>query len=271
MKSINLPLHQITDKELGDWFAAHPEWKPETRRSYRAGLRGFFAWALKRGHVTDDPALEIDPVSIPRAVANPAPEVVYQQALLSSSTRVQMMLRLAAEAGLRRGEISRVNIDDVRESRGGPELLVHGKGNHERMVPITSDIAALIVKTATGAAGWLFPSRLDPANHVTPEWVGISCARVLPGSWSLHKLRHRFATRAYRGTHDIRAVQELLGHSSVAITQRYVACDGDDMRAAMMAAIPGKFLDAESRIPATHNAKNPPRRAEAPQGGKRHQ
>ena len=51
----------------------------------------------------------------------------------------------------------------------------------------------------------------------------------------MHKLRHRFATRAYRGSRK-RAVQALLGHSSVATTERYAADDDDDIRAAMMAA-----------------------------------
>lgn len=52
----------------------------------------------------------------------------------------------------------------------------------------------------------------------------------------MHTLRHRFATRAYRGTRNIRAVQELLGHSSIATTQIYTAVDDEEMRAAMLAA-----------------------------------
>lgn len=55
--------------------------------------------------------------------------------------------------------------------------------------------------------------------------------------WTLHKLRHRFASKAYRGTRNLRAVQELLGHANVAITERYTAVDDDEMRAAMMAAV----------------------------------
>jgi integrase len=52
----------------------------------------------------------------------------------------------------------------------------------------------------------------------------------------MHKLRHRFATRAYRGSGNLRAVQVLLGHSSVATTERYTAVDDDLIRAAMMSA-----------------------------------
>jgi integrase/recombinase XerC len=49
-------------------------------------------------------------------------------------------------------------------------------------------------------------------------------------------LRHRFATRAYRGSRNLRVVQVLLGHSSVATTERYTAVDADEIRAAMVSA-----------------------------------
>jgi site-specific recombinase XerD len=58
---------------------------------------------------------------------------------------------------------------------------------------------------------------------------------MLPDHWTMHTLRHRFASRAYRGTPNLGAVQVLLGHASIATTQRYTAVD-DEIRAAMEAA-----------------------------------
>jgi len=64
----------------------------------------------------------------------------------------------------------------------------------------------------------------------------VICSELLGEHVTLHMLRHRFATRAYRATRNIRAVQRMLGHSSLAITERYLECDDDEMRAAMLGA-----------------------------------
>lgn len=240
-RSINLPPDRIRYSDLIDWFSIHAEWKPETRRSYRAGIRGFFAWATKHKHISDDPSAEIPQVSVPKAVVIPAPDSVFEEAVQVPDLRTALMLRIAGETGMRRAEVAAVHTRDLRYSPKGPQLVVHGKGARERVIPITTGLAALIAKgpashTVGGpSGGWLFPSQRG--GHVSAQWVGALCSRAMPGIWTVHKLRHRFASRAYRGTRNIRAVQELLGHSNVAITQRYTAVDDDEMRAAMMAAV----------------------------------
>ena len=71
--------------------------------------------------------------------------------------------------------------------------------------PGTPDLAAY----AWGSSGWLFP---DGAGGLpSPDWVGGLVGKVLPAGYTMHTLRHRFATRAYRGSRNLRAVQTLLG------------------------------------------------------------
>lgn len=74
-------------------------------------------------------------------------------------------------------------------------------------------------------------------EHRSPHHVGKLMAGALPDHWTAQALRHHFATRAYRGSRNLRAVQVLLGHSSVATTERYTAVDDDEIRAAMMSAM----------------------------------
>lgn len=81
--------------------------------------------------------------------------------------------------------------------------------------------------------GWAFPSRTG--LHLVPATVGDLIERALGDPWTAHTLRHSFASRAYAVSHDMRAVQVLLGHASLLTTQLYVAAEQDAMQAAVMA------------------------------------
>jgi integrase len=147
------------------------------------------------------------------------------------------MLRLAGEAGLRRAEVAQVHHRDLSAGLDGASLLVHGKGGKLRVVPISESLAAALRAAHTPGMpedSWLFPTGLG--GHLSPDVVGRLVARALPDGWTMHTLRHRFGTRAYRGTRNLRAVQVLLGHESIATTERYTAVDDAEIRAAMIAA-----------------------------------
>lgn len=202
-------------------------WQLETRRSYNNALRRFFGYLVEVEKIAEDPTLKLPKVPTRPPVARPTPDDVWAAALMRADDRGRLMMRLAAEAGLRRSEVAKVHSRDLL---AGPSLLVHGKGAKDRVIPISDDLAGHIAN----ASGWLFPGRFG--SHANPKSVGNIVSELLPDGWSMHTLRHRFATRAYRATRDIRAVQMLLGHASIATTQRYLATSDDEMRAAMLAA-----------------------------------
>lgn len=236
--------HDLSSTDLRDWFAAERitrDWKRETHRSYRSGAAGFFQWAHTAGHLDTDLSRDLPPIKPAQPKPRPTPMRVWKAAKLAADPRVMLMMRLAAEAGLRRGEVARVHTNDLRDDFDGALLLVHGKGSRERVVPITDELADAIGAGAAGhtpgapADGWLFPGRRGA--HLSPKRVGELCSQSMPDIWTLHTLRHFFASNAYRGTRNLRAVQELLGHASIATTQRYTAVDNEETRAAMMAAV----------------------------------
>ena len=146
------------------------------------------------------------------------------------------MARLAGEAGLRRAEVAQVHRDDLGEDINGWSLIVRGKGDKQRIIPITDSLANAINEYSSGYSprGFLFPGQID--GHISPNRVGVVLSKLMPPGWSMHKLRHRYASRGFAGTHNIRAVQEALGHSSVATTQRYTAVSSRDVRAVSEAA-----------------------------------
>lgn len=217
---------ELSEGELLAWLGSMA-WSRETRRSVYASLRAFF------GHVGRRDLAECLP-SVPAAepLPRPTPDRELAAALRAADARTAMILRLAAEAGLRRSEIAQVHADDVGADLLGSSLLVHGKGGKLREVPISEALAAAIRLRAGG--GWLLPGAVG--GHLSARRVGELATDVLPGGWTLHSLRHRFATRAHAATSDLLAVSRLLGHASVATTQRYVATDAARLRRVANAA-----------------------------------
>lgn len=229
-REIALPMSVIVLDDLTGWLAAQ-DWRPNTRRSYRSSLRTFYSWAMATGRAVHSPAHLLPAVKVPRARPRPAPEVAYQFALTVADDRARLAILLAAQCGLRRGEIARTRSEHVERDLVGWSLRVTGKGGHVRIVPMTDALAAMIFARPDG---WLFPS--SHGGHLTPHHLGKLVSRCLPDTLTTHTLRHRCATVSYAATRDLRAVQELLGHAKPETTAIYTQVPDDAIRAAMNAA-----------------------------------
>lgn len=149
--------------------------------------------------------------------------------------RTALMVRLAGEAGLRRAEVAQVHARDLMEDLTGWSLLVHGKGDRERVMTLSRPLATLLrARLLAVGGGYAFPG--DDDGHLSPRWVGRLVADALPEGWTMHTLRHRFATRFHEASgRDVFLTQEALGHASPVTTQRYVAVGRDRMRAVVEA------------------------------------
>lgn len=215
----------VSADDLIGYMAAHA-WAPETRKSIRASVRGFYAWAVETGRMDSDPSARLPSVTVTTPIPHPTPDAVWREARVTADPRTLLMLNLAALAGLRRAEIAGLHTDDLVAG----SLRIVGKGGKERRVP-----AHPILEDALRALprGYVFPG--NDNGHLSPDRVGRIMAAALPGEdWTAHSLRHRFATRAYAGQRDLLTVQQLLGHSSVATTQRYTQVPDDALRRAVL-------------------------------------
>lgn len=215
-----------TSAQLEDALSVR-RWSPETRKSARASLRAFYRWARAAGLVEADPTASLPTVRVPLGAPRPTPEAVLDRALALADRRGRLMLLLAARGGLRCAEISQVHPRDL----AGPVLYVHGKGGKTRRVPLLDEELLHAIRTADG---FLFPGRTR--GHLAPCTVSDLLGELLPDGWTAHTLRHRFASRAYAGTKDLGAVQELLGHARPETTRRYVVVPDDHLVAAVAAA-----------------------------------
>lgn len=186
---------------------AEQQWKPETLKAYRNTIASFFRWLRKSGRRNDDPSLDVPRVKKPRAHPRPCPDKYIRAAMEMATPSERLMIRLGAECGLRRGEIAAVHSDDVVADSIGHSLIVRGKGDKQRIVPLPDDLATAVMD----ARGYLFPGRFG--GHVEESYIGDHVSHLLPAGYAAHTLRHRFATTAYAATHDLFVVAELLGMS----------------------------------------------------------
>ena len=218
----------VTTEQIVQVFARQ-QWKPETRKAYRNTISSFFRWLHKSCRRSDDPSLDVPRVKKPHAHPRPCPDKYITAAMEKATAAEKLMIRFGAECGLRRGEIARVHSDDVVADSTGHSLIVRGKGDKQRIVPLPDDLAAIVMD----ANGYLFPGRFG--GHVEESYIGDHISHLLPDGYAAHTLRHRFATTAYAATHDLFVVAELLGHESVETTEHYVAMPDGRLREATAA------------------------------------
>ena len=202
-----------------------------------SGLRTFFAFLVREGHLATSPGAGISSPKLPKKLPGilSVDEVLH---LLNSmgaegilGARDRALLELLYATGIRVSELVGLNGRDVHVPSA--TARIRGKGRVEREVPLTGPSiqaleAYLELRKAAGAelssAGPVFlnarGSRLTDRSvrRILDRWIlrAAIARRVSP-----HKLRHSFATHLLAGGADLRGIQELLGHKSLSTTQKY--------------------------------------------------
>lgn len=215
---------EITFDDCVQWLGTK-RWSAEMRRGHRGILRVFYGWALESGRIESNPAAKLRVVKRGYHVARPVIDDDYRLALAKADDRERLALRLAAELGLRAAEVAHVHSRDIVERGEYRSLIVHGKGNKQRVLPLTEGLHGAL---RARPAGFIFPGQID--GHISPAYMSKLISRLLPAGVTMHQLRHRFATRAYAVDRDVFAVQQLLGHASPKTTQQYVQVVDYDLR-----------------------------------------
>jgi len=230
-----------------------------------AAIRSFYRYLLREQVVTADPTLDLGPPRPSRRLPHvltveevnrllAAPDPATPEGL-----RDQAMLELMYSSGLRVSELVGLDIGDVDLDREVVRCL--GKGNKPRLVPVGSRaVTALLAYQRRGRPA-LTRRRMSPALFVSRRgrltrqafWQIVRrYARVAGITKRLtpHVLRHSFATHLLEGGADLRAVQEMLGHASIATTQVYTHLTREHLRTVYARAHPRDAL----RIPARRRA-----------------
>lgn len=241
-------LEGIRREGLFDYLAwrAAEGYSPRSNARLLSALRAFFAWQLRTGARDDDPSALIDPPKLPRSLPKALGESQVE-AMLSApdvdapeGLRDRAMLELMYACGLRVSEL--VNLPAMAVNLRQGVLRVTGKGSKERLVPlgeVAQDWLERYLSTVRPALAGGRPVPPMAGSSDAPLFIdgersaltrqafwllvkryaalaGIDPARVSP-----HGLRHSFATHLLNHGADLRALQMLLGHSSLSTTQIY--------------------------------------------------
>lgn len=218
-----------------------------TRATTRGTFLAFYGFLEAEGLRRDNPALRLPVVKIPPHRPRPYTQEQIDRLLSTGAyRRTRAMILLAAYQGLRASEVAAVHRDDIDLEAG--TLKVRGKGDRTDYLPLHPTIREL---ASTMGNGWWFPARGGRQGHIRGQSVSdlLTDARERAGivdkSLTGHSLRHAFGTELVRRKANIRAVQELMRHSSLQTTQRYTQVLDEDRRQAL-AVLPGRAIPARS-------------------------
>jgi integrase/recombinase XerD len=219
-----------------------------------SAVRSFHRFVVREGLLDADPTVGIVRPRLPRAL--PHPLTVDEVAAIveappletPSGLRDRAILELLYGAGLRISELTGLDVDDVDLDEGSVRVL--GKGSKERDVPVGRMARDAVGAYVTRGRPVLSSPRSRGALFLNARGGRLtrqSCARLLEvharaaGVRRIvtpHDLRHSFATHLLEGGADVRVVQELLGHASVATTQIYTLVTTEHLRSVYFDAHP---------------------------------
>ena len=250
----------VTLRAIRAWLASLvQQGKSRSTISRRtASIRSFTAWAYRRGYLDSDPGLlvtsargdqKLPQVQTPSDTA----ELLSYAATCAreenspAAIRDWTILETIYATGIRVSEVC--SLDTTSIDQQGMTLRVIGKGNKERVVPFTrACLSALQAWLSHGRPSLAIPEagralfvgdkgrRIDP--RVIRAMIHRMCAQAGVRDLAPHALRHTAATHILAGGADLRAVQEMLGHSSLQTTQRYTHVDAQRLSAIYKQAHP---------------------------------
>lgn len=253
-------LDEVRLPDLRSWLADElaAGLAPATLQRRSGAVRVFFRWAVAQGLCDADPAAGLKsprvPRRLPRTLSQNDTETLMAAILDAAAldngpagARDAAILEVLYSSGLRVGELCGLDLPDIDRQRG--VLRVLGKGNKMRSVPIGQPAQRAVDSWLARRPEWLTPASGDAVflgrrggrlDQRVARRVVHDAMRAIPEAPDVgpHGMRHAMATHLLEGGADLRSVQEILGHASLATTQIYTHVSGDRLKQAFRQAHP---------------------------------
>ena len=228
-------------------WRANEGYSPKSTARLLSALRAYYAWCVRRGARANDPTALLDPPKLPRSLPKALTEAQIDALLVAPDVstplglRDRAMFELMYAAGLRVSELVELPATAVNLRAG--VLRVTGKGSKDRLVPLGEESQHWLQRYLGESRPQLVGKKLPEHLFVNADaqaptrqqfWVLVkryaAVAGIDPAKVSPHGLRHSFATHLLNRGADLRALQMLLGHSSLSTTQIYTLVAREQLR-----------------------------------------
>lgn len=215
-------LLDVTPAQIDRWLDKHNPPKglsPQTRYTYVSLLAAFYTWAQKERLIRKDPTEDLIRPKLPKRMPRPWNPAEVAGAIMLADERMTCWLLLAWFAGCRVMEMAALRVEEIH----GGRILLHGKGDKERSVPLHPVVQRALNAYGLPRAGYVFRRRdggpLKPST--ISRYVG-KYLRSVGVDATAHQGRHRYATDlAEISGGDLLLIAELLGHSSTGTAMLY--------------------------------------------------
>lgn len=226
-------------------------WNGNTFITFHKSLVVFFRWCEKEKYLDGNPAQDVE---LPKLIKNLPPKLSRQEALRVLETaynypykyhylrqRNHAIFSTFIFAGLRKKELLNLRLTDI-DLENLSIFVYQGKGSKDRVIPICSKLAEslsryLIERKRLGKTCPEFFSSLNKNMGLTNTGLKrlVETIRKASGiKFSLHKLRHTFATLMLEGGCDIFSLSKMMGHSDIKTTTIYLAASAEHLRSQML-------------------------------------
>jgi integrase/recombinase XerC len=235
---------KVTAEDIREWIVyrmEHDKVSASSMNRELSSLRSFYRYMRRQGAVTQDIFSRITTLRTPKKLPSFVPETRMQNLLDDireesdsgdfAEQRNALIISLFYSCGLRLAELQGIHFGDF--SADGATLLVRGKGDKHRMIPVLPELTERVEAYKTTLETMGFATSADANLIVSQQGKSLSRTAIqkvvkdrlegadVQGKKSPHILRHTFATHLMNKDADMRDIQELMGHSSLKTTQCY--------------------------------------------------
>lgn len=220
-----------------------------TRARKLSSIKSFFKYLGREGINAANPVSDIEAPKLPEKEPTYLTEAEYRSLIAAVKreatpfylSRDLAVIVLLLGTGIRLSELVGLTLDRVNLERSGKSITVKGKGNKERIIPLTSEVVNVLEQYLKSRpdvpSNHLFISRLGDKLHARSVYglvkKYLKATGIKKNKVAVHSLRHTFGTSLMNNGVNIVVIQELLGHKKLETTRRYLHINNVDLRNAV--------------------------------------